>query len=79
MIRYSQKELAKNAKTNIIIPEGYKELKDAIVLGESDLAYRLEFIYEGSKFDKWFPKSRTLKIGSKFYASEWIIKIKIEE
>lgn len=78
MIRFSGKELAKNAK-NAIIPHDYSELKNAIEIRETDLSYQLEFVYEGVTLRKYFPKSQLIKVGSKFYAANWIIKTKIDE
>lgn len=71
-IRFSQKELSKNANSNLVVPKGYSELKHANEFHSTDAAYYLE--YNGVK--SWWPKSQCVYIENKFYAADWLIKTK---
>lgn len=73
MERFSNKELIKKVKTNTIIPDNYEELRNPIVENETDLSFRIHFMYNGITSEQWFPKSRTINIGSKFYVEKWLL------
>lgn len=72
-IRFSGKELGKNAK-NAVIPSNYTELKNPVLITETEMSRLINHMLNGETLQKWFPKSRTINVGSKYYVENWLIK-----
>ncbi len=73
-IRFSGKEIMKNVKLNLVIPENYIEVKNHKIIAETELAFLLNFIYNAKTIEKWLPKSRTINLENKFYIEDWLLK-----
>lgn len=76
--RYSQKELARQANAKVVIPENYELLKNGEMIHETEKAKMIEFTYDAHTFRHWFPISKMIEDGGKFYVEKWLIKKAVE-